>query len=388
MKRSIYFACFAAVLLLIAFPGSVFSAGRPADTLQRGVELYTPYVKMTVPPGQGIDYTIDIINNSGEKRNVPLSVSGIPRGWNYELKAGGWSVNEIAVLNGEKKSLTLRVDVPLKVNRGTYRFRVTAGVLGELPLAVSVSKEGTYQTEFTTSQPNMEGSAASSFTFNTVLNNRTAEQQLYALRADAPRGWTVTFKPNHKQATSAQLEPNTQQTIVVEIKPAANVEAGSYKIPVTVSSGTTSAALDLEVVVTGSYSLSLTTPTGRLSSDITAGSTRNIELLLRNTGSAEIKDIQLSASKPSDWTVTFGESKVASLKPGASTTVQAAVQASKRALPGDYVVKVESKSPDAAVSADFRITVKTPAIWGWLGVLIIAAVIAGIVLLFRKYGRR
>lgn len=48
-----------------------------------------------------------------------------------------------------------------------------------------VSKQGTYQSEFTTDQPNMQGNSKSNFTFSTTLRNQTADRQLYALMADA-----------------------------------------------------------------------------------------------------------------------------------------------------------------------------------------------------------
>lgn len=56
--------------------------------------------------------------------------------------------------------------------------------------------------------------------------------------------------------------------------------------------------------------MELTTPRGLLSSDITAGETKRIDLVVKNTGSAELKDIELSASKPVDWEVTFEPAKL------------------------------------------------------------------------------
>ena len=50
-----------------------------------------------------------------------------------------------------------------------------------------MAQKGTYQTEFTTDQPNMQGNSKSTFTFNATLKNQTADQQLYALMANAPQ---------------------------------------------------------------------------------------------------------------------------------------------------------------------------------------------------------
>ena len=66
----------------------------------------------------------------------------------------------------------------------------------------------------------------------------------------------------------------------------------------------------------------------------------------------------------------------------------AILKASSKALPGDYVVTIDAKTPEVNADAQFRIAVKTPMIWGWVGVLIIIATIGVVYYLFRKYGRR
>ena len=112
------------------------------------------------------------------------------------------------------------------------------------------------------------------------------------------------------------MEANSSQNVSIEIVPPANVEAGNYKIPVRAATGTTSADLELEVVVTGSYEMELSTPRGLLSTEITAGDVKRIELVVRNTGSSLLKDIQLSANKPVDWEVSFEPSKIDMLEGG------------------------------------------------------------------------
>ena len=73
---------------------------------------------------------------------------------------------------------------------------------------------------------------------------------------------------------------------------------------------------------------------------------------------------------------------------GQTTNVVATVKASKKALPGDYVTKMTVKTQEVNATTDFRISVKTPMISGWVGVLIIVLVLGGVYYLFLKYGRR
>ena len=353
----------------------------------KGVTLYTPFTQISVPPGESIDYSVDVINGNEAVEDLNVSVSGIPRGWNYELKSGGWKIGQISVLPGEKKTMSLKVEVPVQVNKGSYNFKILAGN-HSLPLTIVVSAQGTYKTEFTTDQANMEGQASATFNYNANLRNRTAEEQLYALTSNAPRGWTVSFRANGKQVTSVEVAPNATTNVSIEVKPPASIESGKFKIPVRAFTASTSAELDFEAVVTGSYTLEFTTFTGLLSSNITAGDTKKIELQVINKGSSELKSIEFVSGKPVDWEVTFVPDKIETLIAGSSTTVTAIVKASRKAIPGDYMVKMTARTPEVSSTADFRMAVKTSMLWGWLGILVIVAVLGGVYYLFRKYGRR
>lgn len=88
--------------------------------------MYTQFTKVEVAPGESIDYAIEVINKSGGVRTAELSVRGLPEGWNYELKSGAYKIGQIAVLPGERKNASLKVDVPLKVDKGVYRFQLVS----------------------------------------------------------------------------------------------------------------------------------------------------------------------------------------------------------------------------------------------------------------------
>ena len=134
--------------------------------------------------------------------------------------------------------------------------------------------------------------------------------------------------------------------------------------------------------------MELTTPTGLLSTDITAGDQKQVEFMIENTGSSDLKDIRMDVSTPTDWKVTFDPKNIVNLEAGHSTKVMATIQASKKAIAGDYVTKITAKTPEVGSNADLRVTVKTPMLWGWIGVLIIFLALGSVLYLFRKYGRR
>jgi uncharacterized membrane protein len=375
-----------ALFFILSF--GIISYGHSAVSAKDSITLYTPFTKISVPPGESIDYTIDVINNGEAIETLDLTVTNIPRNWNYTLKSGAWNVKQVSVLPGEKKSLSLRIEVPYQVNKGNYRIYLVAGDSYSLPLTVNISEQGTFRTEFTTRQSNMEGHSASTFTYSAELRNRTADAQTYSLQGEVPRGWTVNFRANGKQVTSVDAEANSTVSVTVEIKPADQVEEGRYVIPVRAVSGSSSGDLNLEAVITGSYKIELTTPTGLLSSDIVAGDEKKISLVVKNTGTSILSDVQLTHAAPVNWEVTFEPKKIETILAGREANVTATIKADKKAIPGDYMTNLEARTPEASSKASFRISVKTPMLWGWIGILIILAGIGTVWYLFRKYGRR
>jgi len=373
-------------LLLITLFAVFLFQGNTAQSADI-VELYTPYTKVSVSPGNTVNYSIDLINNSKEIQERDISVTSFPWSWKYTLTASGLNIKRLATLPGEKKNMKLKVEIPYKVNKGNYKFYVKAGE-AVLPLVINVSSQGSNESELTCEQTNMEGTSKSTFSFKAVLKNRTSANQQYALMSDPPRGWTANIKANFKQATSTEVNANSTKDITIDVKAPSTVKAGKYKIPVKAVSGNTSADLELEVVITGTYDLTVSTPSGLLSDELTAGEEKKIDLVVHNSGSAELKDITLSASKPAKWEATFEPQKVASLPAGSTEHVTVTVKADKKAIPGDYVTKITAKTPEANSTVSFRMTVKTPMLWGWIGVLIIIIALGSVLYLFKKFGRR
>lgn len=346
--------------------------------------LYSPYTKIVVSPGASINYSVDLINNGHEIRTENIALGGLPSSWKYDIKSGGWNIEQMAVLPDEKKNFTLTVNVPLKINKGSYKFHLSAGEAGCRSPSWSPNRGLTRANSRPISPtcraiPNrISPSAPHSAT-------RPPTRQLYALMADAPRGWNVVFKPNYKQATSAQVDANASQNISVEVTPAANAEAGTYKIPVRAVTNSTSAELTLEVAITGTFQMEVTTPKGLLSADITAGDTRRIDLEVVNTGSSELKDIQLSSRKPAGvgTLVRAVEDRVAEGRGCGQRHGRA--QGFAESPPGRLRGRDGCQDP----RGDCRCAVPDfgegrPLFWGWVGVLVILAAVGGVYCLFRQ----
>lgn len=379
----------AALLLLTLFTALGFSGfiqapeARAADAL----ELYTPYVDWSAAPGETVSYSIELINHSSSTLTADITLDQGGNNWESVMTAGGRDISKLAVKPDESQTISLQLEVPLQVDKGRYTFTLRAGQ-AVLPLVIQVSEQGTFNTELSVDQANMEGYSDSSFTYSAVLRNRTSTTQTYALTAQAPSGWDVRFKSDGTSVTSVEVEPNTEKSISIEVKPAEMVQADTYTIPIAASSGDSMAQAELEAVITGTYGMELTTSNNLLSADIQSGGTRKLDFVVHNTGTAELQDLSFSANAPTGWEVSFSPSTITSIAPGESKPVQATIKSSNKSLAGDYVVSVTANSSAKSASADLRITVESSVIWGWIGVLIILAVVAGIYYLFRKFGRR
>lgn len=374
------------LFILFFIGGCIFSSFSHAAT------LFTPFTGISVTPGETIDYSVQLINDESGIFHTTFEMKNLPEDWTYTITSEGHEIEQLAVLGNESQQLTLEVQVPLQVEKGRYSFEFVAnglnGQTASLPFLVNVTEEGTFKTELTSEQPNMEGHAEDTFSYQVTLNNRTADEQHYSLSADAPNGWDVQFKIDDQAVTAATLEANSTKSIHIDITPPENVKADTYNIPIKAVTSSTSATTELEAVVTGSYALELTTPSGMLSTNITAGREKAITLQLKNEGTVAVRDITLTGEVPPNWDIHFEEDTIAKIEAGQSVDVKATLTAHKDAIAGDYIVQFQANSPEAPAEMTYRVSVETSVLWGFVGMLIIIGVIGGMYFLFKKYGRR
>jgi len=384
------------IKLILAFPFFLFPLLSYSQSPNQAIILYTPYTSRSITPGKSLDYHIDVINTTDHIQQISFSLRDIPGSWNPSLSAGANTIQEVAVkpksLGTNTEKIKLDLKIPLKIRKGRYHFKLIGttenGTKYVLPLRVYVTKKGVFETELKVRQANMEGNANSHFNYNVTLSNRTGQKQNYALISDAPPGWDIRFRANGDNVTSVNIASNKSQSIFVKVTPPPKVKAGKYKIHIQATSGNTSDQATLESVIQGKYGMNLTTPSGRLSTNITAGNKKVIKLLLRNSGTLPLRDIKLSSSAPANWNVDYNKSKIALLNPGKSEIIHATVTASNKAIAGDYQLQFTANTSNATSKAQFRITVSKSFTTGFVGLVIIFIVIGGIAFLFKKYGRR
>jgi len=209
--------------LIFLFSVTLISHAAPG---KKGIILYSPYTSRSITPGKNLSYNVQIINDTPDIQNIRFYTRGLPHSWSPVFTSGSNTIQEMAVKpkslsKSHTKNFTLDLNIPLKIKKGTYHFKLIAksdaGQEDILPLTVKVTKQGIFKTDLLVDHSNMEGYADSDFNYNVTLNNRTAGKQNYSLTAATPPGWDVRFRIGGNYVTSVTLKSNKSKNIQVKV---------------------------------------------------------------------------------------------------------------------------------------------------------------------------
>ncbi|HBU12493.1 MAG TPA: hypothetical protein DEB31_07125 [Clostridiales bacterium] len=378
---------------------AVFLLGAPAVAkAEGGLEMTTAYPGVTAKAGENVSFDLALTNANVVPITAELSVTSLPDGWEGYFEGGGSNISSVTVTpttaETDPAEATFNLTIPEDAADGDYSVTLRAdagdGVASTLNLSLNVSELELSQGQFTSQYPELAGPAAATFSYTLNLSNNSGVDRSYSLLSQAQEGWQVAFKPAGEinQIASLTVEAGKSQALDVTITPPATVTAGAYTIPCAAVSADETLQTELSVTITGSYALTLSTPSGNLSLDAYADRETPVTLAIANTGSADLQGVALSSSVPESWNVRFETATIDTLPAGTSQEVTAYITPGPSVISGDYVASITAGTAEAAASADFRVTVKTRTSWGIVGVVIIALLAVALVLVFRRFGRR
>ncbi len=364
------------------------------------VTFSTDYPGVTMKPGDTSVFTLYITNTGAKESTVSLSAADIPEGWEGIFKGSSGEVSMVHVgalqTKEDSPALSYSLTVPEDAKEDTYKIMLAAegGSVNsglELTVKVDAEEKNFGSGEFTADYAEQEGTSDTKFSYNTTLSNNSGENQTYSLAAAGlPEGWTVSFTPSDagSATSSVPVDAGASSTIAVSVTPSQNAAAGEYPFTLTASSAGEKLELPVVAKITGSYALTVTTPTGNLSAKTYAGETTDVVLSLQNTGNIDLTGVSLSAQASTDWEVTFDQDTINSIPAGKSVEVTAHVTPSKEAILGDYLTAIQASCKAVSSECDLRISVQNHTAWGIVAVVIIAALVFGLVMIIRKFGRR
>jgi len=361
----------------------------PTEPVPQTLTISSPYPRVAVEGGDQASF--DLLVTAPAPTEVGLDVTQVPDGWTATFRGGGFEVDGVTA-GTTAPELTLDLNVPVDAADGTYDIDVTAtggGTTAELALQVRVSAQAGGEVTLMPDFPGLRVPAGEAATFTVELRNDTPTDLQFELAAAGPAGWEVTAEPaSEPQAATIQVDSGSSTNINVEATSPPRAEASQYTISVQATSPETQVQAEMVVEVVGSFSLDLTTVDQRLSAEVSADGSSEIQLVVSNTGTAPVSAVEMSASPPSGWEVGFGEPVIAELGAGQSVNVVATVTPSDEAIAGDYVITFSAISEQASSEIDIRTTVNPSALWGFIGIALIALTLAGLAWVFRRFGRR
>lgn len=405
----------AALMVLVSGLGGPVAAaedasGRPAREIVAAFE----YPRMETDVTDSLSLDLIIKNNGGKDETILLEITESPPECISTIEQYGDVIGGVFVASGEKK--TLKLSAKRKADKapekepdekdmlppGQYKFEVTAttedGQVAQTARATVTIREMEEAEEerdpitITCSYPNLRGSNDSDFKFSIDIHNNTDREDMASLRAEAPRGWEVAFKPSYenKYIGSVKIDANLSESVDVEVTPPPRAEIGKYPIAVfaKLSKEDTEATRELTVELTGTYRVQCRTLNDLLSLTAYGGEEASISMYVINRGTAPQTNVSFSSFKPENWEVKFEPERVDSIEPGEMRQVEVSILPDANAIVGDYSVAVTVDGEKAEDDLELRVKVAASTTWAWIGVGVIVTVIVGLTAMFKLLGRR
>ena len=383
-------ALFAAALLALNY--SAVAKDADPNPIQ-GLWFATDYPALQIRAGEDTTLPLTIYNYGLPPQRTALTISDTPAGWKADITGGGKPVSAAFVDHDGKASLTLKLSIPASAAPGTYKILLHAegdSAKSDLPIAISLAAPLAAKLTAIPKFPVLKGSPKSSFDFNVTVKNESGSDMLVNLSADAPPGFTTTFKEGYgtQELTSLPFKAGESKDLSVSIKPAPNAPAGEVAVLVHAVGDKAQAETRLRLDIAGQPSLSLSGEDGRLSGNAYAGQEKSFPLVLHNSGTASATNIALSASPPSGWKVTFDPKQIPEVPVDADQKINVLITPGPKALAGDYMVTLTAAGTGQSQSAEYRVSVTTSTLWGLTGVGVIGAALLVLVGAVGRFGRR
>ena len=244
--------------------------------------------------------------------------------------------------------------------------------------------------------PSLSVDSGQPFSFSVDIKF-SGSRQLLNLTSTQQSGWDVGFTNSAgKSITAVQLGPvdyTVTETVNVILTPSLGQipNPGNYPLTVNVASasGTLNQSINLTATVKAKLTFSIVTVSGNLNTQATAGTDNHTAIQISNDGSAAIDKLSFTSTQPDGWIVKFNPDKIDSIGAGQKQQVDVIITPpGGKTVAGDYMLNFTASNGTLSQTMNLRVTVLTPTVWGWVGLIIVVLVIAGLGVLFVKLGRR
>lgn len=385
------------------YPLKVIAIGSSDSSLEFTVKvqplrenvIFCQFPGKTITPGGTVKFQLKIRNPTDVEQRFSFSINPQPPGWLISVKSSsGEAVSNVELDGGGSVDLMVEISTPSTVNDGEYNFTFLAksqNISESLLLRLIVERPKPC-VELTATPPYLDAYAGSSARFKLVALNTGGYDQLFNLAVESlPEGLNIRFEDVNKQEiTKVYVEAGKSKEFYVVASIPKGFKLGIYNFTVSVSNSDVRKFASLTLNVLGVYEITVTNQ--NFYTSLNVGGEGAFDLTVKNTGTQDVTNVRVVAvagSIPSGFSVNIAPSHITSLKTdeGATFTVTITTEADVNA--GNYYIDFNVLSDQAEVkSFTLRVEVFHETSWIIYGGILIMAAVIGLIIVYRRFGRR
>jgi len=345
-------------------------------------------------PGSIIQLPIQVVNRLQQEFTANLEL-GLPQGWSGSITStSGLAVSQVYLAPSASLALTLTVEIPEGAAPGDYSVEVRlVGVNprfeDSLGIGVTVaSGKPRIRLELQAPHVDVFSGKTAIFPFK-VYNVGDADGLVNFSALDIPSGFTWFVQDGQGNVIKQlYLKAGSSASLALAVTVPPLAEPTIVKFRLAVSAGEYTDERQVSLGVLGKYAVSFVTQNFYL--ETTPGADATFVVEVQNTGYSAVTNLVLSVARaPSGFTVRVSPSGYIEVKPGETATFTLTVTTDADVDSGDYYVTLTLAGDQIGSSTrDLHVYVKPSGSIAYVAALVVVILIIGVVIVYRRFGRR
>jgi uncharacterized membrane protein len=226
-----------------------------------------------------------------------------------------------------------------------------------------------------------------------TLENTGIVNQTFGLNASHNSSMDVSFNFQNFNVTELKIEAGEEESINAKFNVPETAETGTYNVEMAASNekvARESITVEIRQSQESSNRREIDLSSEQSYIGLKPGEQKETSVRVRNQGNVMLDNIELSTEAPENWDVQVEREQVPSLEEYESFRSIITIEAPANAEPGDQFLEVSASSDDVSTEEPERIrmTIQQQSNLRYIGLGIMGLSLAGLVLVYRKLGRR
>lgn len=371
-------------LVDIASLSSSGGSSQPSGTI---LTCNTP--GQTALAGDLVTFPITINNQNDGDRTFTLS-SSTDTGWGVGFTYGDKGIYKVYVPRSQSQVVNLEIHTSASTAVGEHKVtaKVDSASIDVYVYITSVNES----VDVSTTVGSKIAAIGDQIYYDLRLKNLQPNENVYNLSVSGlPDNWYYMFKEtaaSTEEMAEVVVPASSEKSLVLQIVPPYNVAEGDYNFTATVASSD-GTRIDKSFTLKLKSGSGMTVTSSKLAYDAKPGQSFGIDLYVKNNGrGAALTNVQPEVAAPDGWIVDVSPNKSNSIKAGETQKFTISVVPPGNIVASDYEVDVKVKSDQAETDKVYRITISTESYIPYIGAAMVLVVLLGLVLMYKKYGRR